>query len=448
MNDTEMSPIWNCPCGTVQGWYDEEKNVLRATGIRYATAERFEKPVAEPKTDKIIEAKKWSPASPQPRDEYTERLLNKESRRMEIDEQCQYLSVTVPENTESDDKLPVMVWIHGGAYVTGGGDYPIYDPAVLASEQQVIVVTVTYRLGLLGYLGSKDTTPANLGLLDQIEALKWVKQNIASFGGNPENTTVFGESAGGDAIAHLMISEGTKGLFNRAIIQSAPFGVVPKPELMTMLMLEKKKQITKNTSLEKILEVQTDIEDKVKPFGVKSSMPFGVQYGEFPLPSEENVEQAWKEAAEDIEVLVGHNNRELAPFIRYIAGLNKLSKAPVIGKYIFKISTRLLTKQVYSNGVEQFTKRHRRGGGRGYKYTISGGAQGNNLAGGHASEIPLLFENHDLWEQSPILDGTTWDKFHRQGLALRNIWGEFARTGKIKPIHIQGLIRVESITKK
>lgn len=87
------------------------------------------------------------------------------------DEDCLRLSITVPAGTAPDAGLPVMVWIHGGSYLTGAGDLPIYDPAALVLEQQVVVVNVTYRLGLLGYV-SRDGAPGNLGLLDQVEALK------------------------------------------------------------------------------------------------------------------------------------------------------------------------------------------------------------------------------------------------------------------------------------
>lgn len=147
---------------------------------------------------------------------------------MEFDEHCQRLSDTAPMDTKPNNDLSVMVWIHGDSYETGAGegDDPMYNPAALVREQHIIVVTVTYRLGLFGYLGSEKSTSANLGLLDQIEALRWIKQNISSFGGNPENVTVFGQSAGGDAVAHLMISNGAERLFNRVIIQSVPFGIL------------------------------------------------------------------------------------------------------------------------------------------------------------------------------------------------------------------------------
>lgn len=449
MKETNLNPIWKCPIGAIKGWNDEKKGVLRATGIQYATAERFEMPTAKSiKADGIIEATEWSPASPQPKDEFTEYLINQDYREMKVDEHCQYLSVTIPSNTDATDKLPVMIWIHGGSYVTGAGDYPIYDPAVLVREEQVIVVTVTYRLGLLGYLGSEESTPANLGLLDQIEALKWVKQNIAGFGGNPENITVFGESAGGDAAAHLMISEGTEGLFNKVIIQSAPFGLMPAPKEMKALMLEEKKKVSVDDPLEKVAEVQASIQEIVKPFGLKSSMPFSVQYGEFPLPNEEDLNHEWEKAAAHIGILVGNNNRELAPFVPYIPVLDQLTNTPVFGKYLSEVSIKYLTRKIYKSGVENFVRRHSLAGGSGYKYEISGGAPRNQLAGGHASEIPYLFENEELWEGSPILDGITWGKFHRQGQVLRQIWGVFAKTGQIKPVHVDGLIRIEKISSK
>jgi para-nitrobenzyl esterase len=90
-------------------------------------------------------------------------------------------------------KLPVVVWIHGGSYEIGCGDLPTSDPSVWVKEQNLIVVSITYRLGLFGFLGGNEERPANLGLFDIMESLKWIQKNIHSFGGNPENITLFGQ---------------------------------------------------------------------------------------------------------------------------------------------------------------------------------------------------------------------------------------------------------------
>ena len=136
-------------------------------------------------------------------------------------EDCLYLSVWTPENSKG---LPVMVWIHGGGYFSGSGDEARHDGARLASEG-VIVVTLNYRLGVLGFLSHPELTAeaghsGNYGLLDVVAALRWVRDNIAAFGGDPDRVTIFGESAGSFAVSSLMASPLAKGLFHRAIGQS------------------------------------------------------------------------------------------------------------------------------------------------------------------------------------------------------------------------------------
>lgn len=147
-------------------------------------------------------------------------------------EDCLTLNIWTPATT---GKAPVMVWIHGGALVTGGSKESLYDGAALA-RQGVVVVTINYRLGVLGWLAHPDLSaesPAgisgNYGLLDQIQALEWVKRNIASFGGDPDQVTIAGESAGGLSVLYLMASPLAHGLFDRAIAQSAY--MISTPEL-------------------------------------------------------------------------------------------------------------------------------------------------------------------------------------------------------------------------
>nr|AIY69064.1 carboxyl/choline esterase [Chilo suppressalis] len=138
-------------------------------------------------------------------------------------EDCLVASVYVPNTNKTN--LPVMIIIHGGQFLVGYGD--VTTPRQLVNSQKVIVVTFNYRLGIHGFLclGTKDV-PGNAGMKDQVALLRWVKQNIASFGGNPDEVTIVGCSAGGSSVDLLMISKLTKGLFKRVIgMSSANVGV-------------------------------------------------------------------------------------------------------------------------------------------------------------------------------------------------------------------------------
>lgn len=137
------------------------------------------------------------------------------------------LTVNVWSPDPGGSGLPVMVWIYGGAYVTGSSDLPEYDGRRLAGEG-VVVVSFNYRIGMEGF-GRIDGAPPNRGLLDQVAALRWVQENITAFGGDPGNVTIFGESAGAGSIACLLTMPSAAGLFRRAIAQSVP-GLFLTPE--------------------------------------------------------------------------------------------------------------------------------------------------------------------------------------------------------------------------
>ncbi len=139
-------------------------------------------------------------------------------------EDCLYLNVWTPGLDNA--KRPVMVWIHGGGFTTGSGSWLVYNGRRLATRGDVVVVTINYRLNVFGFINLKEVTkgeiPAtgNEGLLDQVFALQWVRDNISNFGGDPNNVTIFGESAGGMSVGTLLAMPRAKGLFHRAILQS------------------------------------------------------------------------------------------------------------------------------------------------------------------------------------------------------------------------------------
>ncbi len=214
----------------------------RYAGMRYAKPPvgdlRFRAPQRVEPWEGVHDATEFGPCAPQPPPLAGTLITTGELR---TDEDCLFLNVYTPR--ADDRRRPVMVWIHGGAYVMGSGD--MYDGRSLARRGDIVVITLNYRLGVLGWL-AVDHLDASLagsgnnGLRDQIEALRWVRDNISAFGGDPGNVTIFGESAGGGSIAALLAAPDADGLYHKAIIQSGPVAIAPpyKPELLTQTLLE------------------------------------------------------------------------------------------------------------------------------------------------------------------------------------------------------------------
>jgi len=192
---------------------------------------RWRAPRPAPTWDGVREALTFAPVCPQIATPFTP-IKSFTNGELEGSEDCLAMDIYAPSNAK-DKNLPVMLWIHGGSNVSGASQ--LYVGENLAQNENVIVMSVQYRLGPLGWfshpaLSESAQTPedgsANFGTLDLIAALRWAKDNAASFGGNPENITIFGESAGGTNVATLLASPLAKGLFHRAIIQSGGFDSV------------------------------------------------------------------------------------------------------------------------------------------------------------------------------------------------------------------------------
>ena len=229
-SSTTNSSINHMKVQTYQGWLKGSNSTLKPNisvfkGIPYAAPPtgdaRWLPPRSAQPWQGERDATKFGAACPQPtnfdqfvwsRDDFT------------INEDCLYLNVW--SDLEVENK-PVMVWFHGGAHTAGKGHDAIFDGSALA-DKGVVLVTVNYRLGVLGFLAhpwlteeSDQNASGNYGLLDKIVALNWVRDNIAQFGGNPDNVTIFGQSAGSQSVCSLMVSPLAQGLFHKVIGQSA-----------------------------------------------------------------------------------------------------------------------------------------------------------------------------------------------------------------------------------
>jgi para-nitrobenzyl esterase len=213
--------------GLVEGSFDGSSvNDAVFLGIPFAAPpvgdRRWRPPLHAQPWSGVRTAKQFAAACPQLPSPWWPEMAGRE--RLDTSEDCLYLNVWTP-NLNRAEKAPVMVWIHGGGNVEGSSQIPPLAPAL--SRKGVIVVSVDYRLGVLGFLAhpalsaeSPQHTSGNYGLLDQIAALAWIQQNIAAFGGDPGRVTVFGESSGAEDVCHLLASPRANGLFQRAILES------------------------------------------------------------------------------------------------------------------------------------------------------------------------------------------------------------------------------------
>ncbi|BBZ76218.1 carboxylic ester hydrolase [Mycolicibacterium anyangense] len=206
--------------GPVRGSDDGRVRIWK--GLRYAAAPvgdlRWRAPQPPEPWTEVADATAFGPVSPQPRSPIPMGLGTR------ADEDCLFLNVWAPSDSSGGPK-PVMVWVHGGAYIFGSGSQPLYDGATLAAGSDVVVVTINYRLGVLGFVDFSSFDPrfdSNVALRDVLAALRWVRDNIAGFGGDPDRVTLFGESAGAGIVTTLLAVPEAAGLFSRAIAQSSP----------------------------------------------------------------------------------------------------------------------------------------------------------------------------------------------------------------------------------
>jgi para-nitrobenzyl esterase len=202
--------------GRVRG--TRRDGVIAFLGIPYAAdavgPARFQAPRPAPTWDRVRDAVAFGPTALQaPYPPPMDQLLPSS-----VVDGPSYLNVNVWTPDPGAGGLPVMVWIHGGAFVRGANSIPVYDGSAFARDG-VVLISINYRLGIAGFPVLPDA-PTNLGLRDQLLALAWVQENAVAFGGDPSNVTVFGESAGGMSIATLMATPAARGLFARAVVQS------------------------------------------------------------------------------------------------------------------------------------------------------------------------------------------------------------------------------------
>ncbi len=306
--------------------------ISRFLGIPYCKSPigdlRFSPPKEHTVFKKEFEAFSFSPISVQPPPDPNTSIPNDPYN---ISEDCLTLNIYVPGEPpnieENSEKKAVMVWVHGGGFLTGATSWQMYEASNLALLGDVIVVTINYRLGILGFLGVEtEDSVGNFGLLDQITALKWVKENIANFGGDEANITVFGESAGYMSVSTLAVIPQTKGLFNRAICESgAPMtlsleeSTEIKDKLLKILSLSDDRDL-KNLSVEKILSAQNEISSEI---GYNLSLPF-MPIVDKKLITDEPIGLYKNNLANPIDLMMGTNRDEMLLFALGIPNLGEL----------------------------------------------------------------------------------------------------------------------------
>lgn len=220
------SPVVETDKGKLRGYYSNE--VYKFKGIKYADAERYRSPQEVQPWDGIKDALAYGKVAPTIEGKgtaYENLQILVEYRWMPEDENCQYLNVWTKQ-IGNNGKKPVMVWLHGGGFFCGNtSEFETYEPENLCKDGDVVVVSINHRLNILGFLdlseyGEEFANSGNLGLEDIVAGLRWVNKNIAQFGGDPDNVTLFGHSGGGMKITALMQIPEAADLFNKGIIQS------------------------------------------------------------------------------------------------------------------------------------------------------------------------------------------------------------------------------------
>ncbi len=433
-----------CINGTFVG--RKKENIIAYRGIPY---------VGQQPVGKL----RWkAPVDVTPRDGVYEAFYNAKSAfgngQMEtgslyyMDEDCLYLNVF--KQDDAAGKKPVMVWIHGGGFEAGGTIDPVFDCHNFVQENpDVIVVTIAYRLGVMGFLhlshlpdGGEYPDSQNLGLLDQVKALKWVHENIAAFGGDPDNVTIWGESAGAGSCTLLPLIPGSQQYFHRLIAQSGSVNLTRSPE-EAIACTEKLMDALGCRTVADLLKV-----DGEKLLETATAVLFLHQFPERDgkhLPTDTFAAYA-AGAAKDIDILIGCNKDEMNFFVSsfglegwdaWVEGRLKEKFARLLpeekalvdsymkdvkGDY-FQPGASLLSQSWFNAPIFRLAEEQTKAGGKAYVYYFTPESPDPIMKCGHAIELSIVFHHPEYGSDL----GRAFDAdFCR---AMREMWVQFAVTG-------------------
>ena len=348
-------------------------------------------------------------------------------------ESCLTLSVTTKGTSERPK--PVMVWFHGGAYIIGSGSNEWYRADALVTEGDVVGVNVNYRLGVFGYLRIPGIASGHLGLMDQIAALRWVQRNIADFGGDPDQVTIFGESAGGHSVAACMATEATRGLFRRAIVQSGHLGLGFLTEAHADRVARTIRGLLggedpEKASVERLLSVQQAAIVKLAgPGGLNSAPIFGPVAGIAPLPAPAQADVANAIVHRGADLLIGTTRDEMRAFFDLNPRVVRLRRTAVIGQALVGAVTSAVTHRVFTTPAHRLADKQAAAGASVYVYAFEWAPEREAFGACHTIDLPFVFGNEAAWRDAPMLGQTPWDRVDLLGRQVRRAWTRFARFG-------------------
>ncbi|MEV6904842.1 carboxylesterase family protein [Amycolatopsis sp. NPDC051372] len=413
--------------GVLRGRVEDGLTVFR--GVRYATCERFGPPRTVPAWSGERDATVDGPIAPQ-RPSRLEPVMGAPEHH-EQGEDCLNLTITTPG--ADDHARPVLVWFHGGAWISGAGSWKWYGGHRLAREGDVVVVSVSYRLGVLGYLRAPGISEGNLGLADQLAALRWVRENIAAFGGDPDAVTVAGQSAGGHTVQSLLGMPAAENLFRRAILQSSPrFDLTSArtAQRAAQRFLTRLGEDPRAASVPDILDAQSEVARAAAGrFGLKIASPFSPVAGVGPLPDEANWTTCLVNRAPTLDVIVGTTAREMSAFYTLNPALRSLRRVPAVGPMIVNTWERLASDAVFNRPTRRLAARLNDSGARVWAYRFDYAAPASPFGAAHCIELPFLFGTDADWATAPMLAGADPNDIETLGRHLRAAWLGFIRTG-------------------
>jgi len=463
------TPVVQTDAGSVQGL--EQDGVDAFLGVRYAAPPlgdlRFMPPAKPEAWEGVADATGYGApcmqlysASGPTESEMTRRIqaIFPTSTEAKMDnEDCLFLNVWTPA-AGGGGKRPVMVWFHGGGYAYGSGNWPAYNGRNLAEKGDVVVVTVNHRLNAFGYLnlaeqfGEDFAASGNVGNLDLVRSLKWVRDNIAAFGGDPDNVTIMGESGGGSKVSHLMAMPAADGLFDKAVIQSGP-GVFSGKPAEAADYAARILDAAGVETLEDLKNVRSDeIVEAVRKATPSGAMGSGPQFGPIAdgtiIPRDPFLPTA-PEQSRDIPVLIGYNTYAMTLFVAAPPWFGRLTEGTLSAMTAGMGEQAVAAVEAYRARYPDYSPTHLAAIAMGtrfvrgtylladqqsrtasapvyvYRLTWETPIGGGMLRTPHTLDIPLMFDNA---KESAALVGTGED-VQTMADMMSDAWIAFAKTG-------------------